>query len=105
MLFIFSIMFDMAKSTELVSTVVFGGLGSIVASIVSEHHPTKLKVLALPDASLVTGNSQEVFRHYVFEADADTAAHIPEGARRVLSPLDEARTRELRARLLQRINR
>lgn len=48
---------------------------------------------------------QDVFRHYVFEADADTAAHIPEAARRVLSPLDEARARELRARLLQRINR
>jgi len=48
---------------------------------------------------------QEMFRHYVFEADADTAAHIPESARRVLSPLDEKRARDLRARLLKRINR
>lgn len=48
---------------------------------------------------------QDVFRHYVFEADADTAAHIPEPARRVLSPLDEDRARNLRARLLKRINR
>lgn len=48
---------------------------------------------------------QDVFRHYVFEADADTAAHIPESARRVLSPLDEDRARNLRARLLKRINR
>lgn len=48
---------------------------------------------------------QEVFRHYVFEADADTAAHIPESARRVLSPLDADRARDLRARLLKRINR
>ena len=48
---------------------------------------------------------QEIFRHYVFEADADTAAHIPEHARRVLSPLDEHRARDLRARLLKRINR
>src|SRR5690606_1903373 len=48
---------------------------------------------------------QEVFRHYVFEADADTAGHIPEPARRVLSPLDEERARDLRARLLKRINR
>ncbi len=48
---------------------------------------------------------QDVFRHYVFEADADTAAHIPESARRVLSPLDESRARDLRARLLKRINR
>jgi hypothetical protein len=48
---------------------------------------------------------KEVFRHYVFEADADTAAHIPEPARRVLSPLDDARARDLRSRLLKRINR
>jgi len=48
---------------------------------------------------------QEVFRHYVFEADAATAGHIPEPARRVLSPLDEERARDLRARLLKRINR
>ena len=48
---------------------------------------------------------QEVFRHYVFEADADTASHIPESARRVLSPMDENRARDLRARLLKRINR
>jgi hypothetical protein len=48
---------------------------------------------------------QEMFRHYVFEADETTAAHIPEPARRVLAPLDETRARELRARLLKRINR
>ena len=48
---------------------------------------------------------EEVFRHYVFEADGDTAAHIPEPARRVLAPLDETRARQLRARLLQRLNR
>ena len=48
---------------------------------------------------------QEVFRHYVFEPDADTAAHIPQAARGVLSALDENRARDLRARLLKRINR
>lgn len=46
-----------------------------------------------------------LFRHYVFEADAQTAAHIPEHARRVLGPLDADTARELRARLLQRLNR
>ncbi len=48
---------------------------------------------------------QEMFRHYVFEADADTAAHIPAQARRVLDPIDDGLARELRARLLQRLNR
>lgn len=48
---------------------------------------------------------REMFRHYVFDADADTAAHIPEAARGLLAPIDENRARELRARLLQRLNR
>ncbi|HEY1136557.1 MAG TPA: cupin-like domain-containing protein [Xanthomonadaceae bacterium] len=47
----------------------------------------------------------DVFRHYVFEQDEDVAGHIPERARRVLGPLDEATARELRARLLNRLNR
>ncbi|MBM0103730.1 cupin-like domain-containing protein [Steroidobacter sp. S1-65] len=46
-----------------------------------------------------------LFRHYVFEADESTAAHIPEGARRALSPMDEDMVRDIRARLLQRLNR
>lgn len=46
---------------------------------------------------------QDVFRHYVFEADDSTAAHLPDAARGLLAPMDE--TRELRARLLQRMNR
>ena len=48
---------------------------------------------------------QELFRHYVFEADEDTAAHIPPGARRVLAPLDEDAVRNIRAQLLKRMNR
>lgn len=48
---------------------------------------------------------QDAFEHYVFAADEETARHIPAQARRVLSPLDENRARELRARLLQRLNR
>ncbi|WP_428960005.1 cupin-like domain-containing protein [Xanthomonas oryzae] len=48
---------------------------------------------------------QEVFRHYVFEADGTTAAHLPDAARGVLAPMDDARARSLRARRLQRLNR
>lgn len=46
-----------------------------------------------------------LFRHYVFEADETTAAHIPESARRALSPMDADIVRDIRARLLQRLNR
>jgi hypothetical protein len=48
---------------------------------------------------------QNAFRHYVFEADESTVAHIPPAARRVLAPLDAEMARELRARLLQKLNR
>lgn len=48
---------------------------------------------------------QDQFDHYVFAANDDTAGHIPPQARRVLSPLDAEAARELRARLLQKLNR
>jgi hypothetical protein len=47
---------------------------------------------------------QEIFRHYVFEADAQTAAHIPEHARGALGVLDEDSLRAVRAALLARLN-
>lgn len=48
---------------------------------------------------------QELFRHYVFEANEETAAHIPPAARRILGPLDEDAVRNIRAQLLKRMNR
>ncbi|WP_425603148.1 cupin-like domain-containing protein [Lysobacter soli] len=47
----------------------------------------------------------DIFRHYVFAPGDATSNHIPDDARRVLAPMDEARARSLRARLLQRLNR
>ncbi|MCH8855145.1 MAG: cupin-like domain-containing protein [Proteobacteria bacterium] len=46
-----------------------------------------------------------LFDHYVFEADAQTAAHIPAAARGVLGPLNESLARQMRAVLLNRLNR
>ncbi|AVR94537.1 cupin-like domain-containing protein [Pseudoduganella armeniaca] len=48
---------------------------------------------------------RQLFDHYVFDADENTAAHIPPAARRVLGPLDADATRALRAQLLKRMNR
>ena len=48
---------------------------------------------------------QELFRHYVFEANENTAAHIPPAARRILGPLDGDAVRGIRAQLLKRMNR
>jgi len=46
-----------------------------------------------------------LFRHYVFEAGDDTAAHIPPAARRSLAPMDGEAVRAIRAQLLKRMNR
>jgi len=47
----------------------------------------------------------ELFRHYVFEADDETAAHIPPGARGLLDPMNDNTSRMVRAQLLKRLNR
>ena len=48
---------------------------------------------------------QAMFRHYVFEAGDDTAAHLPEHARRLLAPFDAVRAGDLRERLKQRLKK
>lgn len=48
---------------------------------------------------------QELFRHYIFEFDDDSVAHIPENSRGVLSPIDDTMARKLRAQLLNKLNR
>jgi Cupin-like domain len=47
----------------------------------------------------------QLFHHYVFDADAGTAAHIPPAARGLLAPLAPDTARMLRAQLLRRLNR
>jgi hypothetical protein len=47
----------------------------------------------------------ELFRHYVFEADGETAAHIPPAARGLLAPMDDNASRMVRSQLLKRLNR
>lgn len=47
----------------------FGGLGSMVAQVISENCPKKVINLSLPDAPLITGTSQEVFDYYGLNAD------------------------------------
>jgi len=48
---------------------------------------------------------QGLFEHYVFGADEDTVGHIPEHKRGILSPMNERTARELRAQLLNKLNR
>jgi hypothetical protein len=48
---------------------------------------------------------QALFDHYVFAADEATAAHIPAHAQGVLAPITPDKARQLRAVLLNRLNR
>ncbi len=43
---------------------VVNGLGAMVAKVVCEHAPCRLKALGLPDESLITGESAELFEYY-----------------------------------------
>ena len=47
----------------------FGGLGSMVAQVVGENCPRKVKNMALPDAPVITGTSSEVFHYYGLDAE------------------------------------
>ena len=47
----------------------FGGLGSMVAQVISANDPKKVVTLALPDAPVVSGSSQQVFDHYGLNAE------------------------------------
>lgn len=48
---------------------------------------------------------QGIFNHYIFEADEETNAHIPDKGLGVLGPLDEELAKKIRALVLSRLNR
>ena len=52
----------------------FGGLGSMVAQVISAETPKKVINLALPDAPVITGTSPQVFKHYGLDAEGIAAA-------------------------------
>lgn len=47
----------------------FGGLGSMVSQVVGAECPCKVLNIALPDAPVVSGTSQEVFDYYGMNAE------------------------------------
>lgn len=58
-----------------------GGLGSMVSQVVAANCPKKCVNLALPDAPVITGTSQEVFDYYGLNAEgiAKKAAEVLHG--------------------------
>ena len=63
---------EAAQNAKVVLTVEehapFGGLGSMVAQVVSAQCPRKVRCLALPDEPVITGTSREVFAYYGLDA-------------------------------------
>lgn len=51
----------------------FGGLGSMVAQVVSANCPKKVINVALPDAPVITGTSKEVYEYYGMTAEGIAA--------------------------------
>ena len=74
-----------AEGKKLVVTVEehapFGGLGSMVAQVISANTPKRVINLALPDAPVITGTSAQVFSHYGLDTEgiAKTVKNILEG--------------------------
>lgn len=68
---------EAAKKVKAVLTVEehapFGGLGAMVAQVVGEVCPKKVAGLSLPDASVITGTSKEVFDYYGLNAEGIAA--------------------------------
>ena len=66
-----------ASKTKAVVTVEehapFGGLGSMVAQVVSANCPKKVLEIALPDSPVITGTSKEVFDYYGMNAEGIAA--------------------------------
>ena len=64
---------EAAQNAKVVVTVEehapFGGLGSMVAQVVGENCPRRVKNMALPDAPAITGTSSEVFYYYGLDAE------------------------------------
>ena len=67
-----------ARRTKLLVTVeehdIYGGLGSMVASVIAREHPMRVLQFALPDEHLVGGTDRDIFRHYGLDAEGLAAA-------------------------------
>jgi len=69
---------DAARRTGAVVTVeehsVLGGLGAAVAEVLSQHQPTRMKILGFPDAFAPAGTSSELFAHFGLTGEAIAAS-------------------------------
>ncbi len=48
---------------------IYGGLGSMVAEVVSQHCPVKVKILGIPDVYIINAKPLEIFEYYGLTSD------------------------------------
>jgi transketolase len=57
-----------ARETGRIVTVeehsIYGGLGSMVAEVIAQHHPAKMKILGIPDENVINARPLELFEYY-----------------------------------------
>jgi transketolase len=59
---------EAAKNTRCILSIeehsIYGGLGAAITEITSLHHPTRVKIVGIPDEDTVHGKPLEIFAHY-----------------------------------------
>ena len=64
---------DAAKETGYIFTMEehspYGGLGEAVCHVTSQNYPVPMKIFAMPDEDVITGESAEIFNHYGFTGE------------------------------------
>jgi transketolase len=43
---------------------IYGGLGGLVAEIVTQNHPAKMKIIGIPDENVINAKPLEIFEYY-----------------------------------------
>jgi transketolase len=73
------IIISSARKTGHIVTVeehsIYGGLGSMVAEVIAQHYPVKMKILGIPDENVINARPSELFEYYGLTA-RDIAAGV-----------------------------
>jgi hypothetical protein len=105
-LFIPSMWFHHIEGLDAVNLLINAWWRQMPAHVDSPLSTLRLALMTLRD---LPENERRIwahhFEHFVFGADATTWAHIPEAARGLLGPIDEALSRQARAHLLNQLKR
>jgi transketolase len=62
-----------ARDTGRILTVeehsIFGGLGSAVAEVVAQHFPVPMRILGIPDETVIHASPLQIFKHYGLDSE------------------------------------